>query len=737
MDAVTATTTADATLDLAVRGMTCAACAGRVERALTKVPGVASAAVNFATARARVQAAPGVALPRLIAAVQAAGYDATAVPKPAAAAAEEARTRRRDGWHVVAAALLSAPLVLGMAGHAAALDLMPPPWLQAVLATLVQVWLGGRFYVAAWKAARGGAATMDLLVTLGTTAAWALSMATVLLSPAHGHGHAPALYFESSAVVITFVLFGKWLEARATGQTASAIQALVALRPDTARVRRGGAEVAIPLADLRAGDIVMVRPGERIPADGRVLEGRANIDEAMLTGEPLPVAKAPGDRVSEGTMNADGALAITVLSVGDDTVLAGIVRLVEGAQASKPPIQKLVDRVSAVFVPVVLGCALATFGIAWLLGVGASAAVLQAVAVLVIACPCALGLATPTAIMVGTGVAARHGILIRDAEAMERAHAVKIVAWDKTGTLTEGKPRLTDIFAAEGVAPAEVLRLAAAVQAGSEHPLAEAVRARAKADGLAPPPATGFRALPGRGASATVAGRALLLGNRALITESGGDTAPLSGHAAALEAEGKTLAWLADGARVLGLLAFGDTVKPAAARAVARLVASGVRSVMLTGDSEAAARAVAASLGIADVRASLLPGQKSAAIEALRGEGTVAMVGDGINDAPALAAADVGIAMATGTDVAIGAAGILLMRGDPGLVPDAIAIAQRTRRKIAEGLVWAFAYNIVGIPLAAVGLLSPVLAGAAMALSSVSVVGNALTLRWWKPGGGA
>ncbi len=731
MDARVADTMPGTTLDLAVRGMTCAACVRRVEKALARVPGISEVAVNFAAGRARMHADPGVAPAGPIAAVRAAGYEAAPLLRPEQEAARAARARRRDGLPALAAALLSAPLLLGMAGHAIGLALMPPPWVQAALATLVQFWLGARFYVAGWKAARAGSGTMDLLVALGTTAAWGLSMVLLLGAP-----HAHALYFESSAVVIAFVLLGKWLEARATGQTAAAIGSLVALRPDTARVRRGGAEAVVPIADLHPGDVVLVRPGERIPADGHVLEGLAGVDEAMLTGEPLPVPKSPGDRVSEGTLNADGALAIEVAAVGDDTTLAKIVRLVEGAQASKAPIQRLVDRVSAVFVPVVLGVALFTFAAGWLLGVSATAALLNAISVLVIACPCALGLATPMAIMVGTGAAARHGILIRDAEALERAHAVTIVAWDKTGTLTEGRPHLTDILSVDGVPREEVLRLAAAVQAGSEHPLAAATRTRAEAEGLLPPPAEAFRALPGRGASATVAGQNLLLGNRRLIDETGHDPSPFASRAAELEAAGKTLAWLADGEKVIGLLAFADTPKPAARAAVARLRAAGMRSVMLTGDADAPARAVAAALGIDEVLSALLPEAKADAVARLRREGVVAMVGDGINDAPALAAADVGIAMATGTDVAIRAAGITLMRGDAALVPDAIDIARRTRRKIRQGLAWAFAYNVIGIPLAAVGLLSPVVAGAAMALSSVSVVANALSLRFWRPGAG-
>ncbi|PWC61711.1 metal ABC transporter ATPase [Azospirillum sp. TSH58] len=632
------------------------------------------------------------------------------------------------------AAALSAPLVLGMAGDLLGLDLMLPPWAQFLLATPVQFWLGWRFYRAGFMAARAGSGNMDLLVALGTSAAWGLSVYMMLT--AHP-GHMPHLYFEASAVLITFVLLGKWLEARAKGRTAAAIRALMRLRPDTARVRRDGVEMELPIAQVRVGDLVAVRPGERIPVDGRVAQGAGSVDESMLTGESLPVEKAPGSRVTGGSINVDGLLLVETVAVGAETMLAKIVRMVEGAQASKAPIQRLVDKVAAVFVPVVLGIAAATLA-GWWIGTGnAETAIITAVSVLVIACPCALGLATPTAIMVGTGAAARHGILIKDAEALERAHAITAVAFDKTGTLTEGKPRVTDLVPADGFDDAELLRLAAALQTGSEHPLARAVRDRAAERGVPSATPEGFKALAGRGVSASVEGRALLLGSRRLIAESGLSDAALEARAAALESAGRTVSWLAETAperRVLGLVAFGDTVKESARAAVRSLKAQGVETVMVTGDGAGAARAVAADLGIDRVFAEVLPDGKADVVAALKAEGkVVGMVGDGINDAPALAAADVGIAMATGTDVAMHTAGVTLMRGDPALVAGAIDVSRRTYSKIRQGLFWAFIYNLVGIPLAASGLLSPVLAGAAMALSSVSVVLNALSLRGWKP----
>jgi len=721
-------------VDLAIGGMTCASCVARVEKVLGRVPGVLEATVNLATERAQVRGA-GVDPAALVAAVERAGYTARPLAPDAPAAPDDAREQavRRELHHLLVAAVLSLPLVLPMLAEPFGLHLMLPGWVQLLLATPVQFWLGRRFYVAGWKAARAGAGNMDLLVALGTTAGWGLS--TWMLATAHA-GHEPHLYYEASAVVVTLVLLGKWLEGRAKRQTTEAIRALTALRPETARVRRGGTEREVPLADVRVGDLVVVRPGERVAVDGRVAEGASHVDESLLTGESLPVAKHPGDKVTGGAINGDGLLLVETTAVGAETVLARIIRLVEGAQAAKAPIQRLVDRVSAVFVPAVLLVALATFA-GWLLaGAGVEAAAVNAVAVLVIACPCALGLATPTAVMAGTGVAARAGILIKDAEALERAHAVDTVAFDKTGTLTEGKPTVVALAPAAGLDEAGLLRLAAAVQGGSEHPLARAVAAEAAARGVDAPAAQAVRALPGRGVAATVEDRPLLLGSRRLMEESGVATAALAGRAAELEAEGRTVSWLAGagGGPALGLLAFGDAPKPGAAEAVARLRREGVRTVMLTGDNRGSAMAAAHRLGIDEVVAEVLPQDKADAVARLKQGGrVVAMVGDGVNDAPALAAADVGIAMATGTDVAMHAAGVTLMRGDPALVADAISISRRTYAKIRQNLFWAFAYNVVGIPLAALGLLSPVVAGAAMAFSSVSVVGNALLLRRWRP----
>ncbi len=727
-----------------IEGMSCASCVGRVERTIRAVPGVAEVAVNLATERASVAPAAGRTLDAgaVEAAVKAAGYAATEVRAAPRAGSEaggateprRAAAARRERARVLIALALSLPLAAPMLPMLLGLDLALPGWLQLALATPVQFWLGGRFYRAGWGALRAGSGNMDLLVALGTSAAYGLSLYLLAAAPA---GAAPHLYFEASSLVIALVLLGKGLEGRARRQTGAAIRALGALAPERARLRRAdGREVEVPAAALRVGDLVAVRPGERIPADGLVREGEGSVDESMLTGESLPVGKAPGDRVTGGALNGDGPLLVETTAVGAEATLARILRLVEGAQAGKAPIQHLVDRVSAVFVPVVLGIALATL-VGWLAaGAGVETAVIDAVAVLIIACPCALGLATPAAIMAGTGAAARAGILIKDAEALEIAHRVDTVAFDKTGTLTEGRPGLVAVEPAEGsgLSADGLVRLAAAVGAGSEHPLARAVAAEAAARRLSVPPAAGVRALPGRGVGGTVEGRSLRLGSARLMAELGLDAAP------APAGETRTVSWLAEAGaapRLLGLLAFGDALKPSARDAVAAVRAMGLRTILLTGDNAGAAGAAAAALGIEEVLAEVLPAGKAEAVADLRRRGgTVAMVGDGVNDAPALAAADVGMALSTGTDVARHAAAITLMRGDPHLVADALDISRRTYSKIRQGLFWAFAYNVVGLPLAALGHLDPVIAGGAMALSSVSVVGNALLLRGWRPRSG-
>jgi Cu+-exporting ATPase len=722
----------DGGISLDIGGMTCASCVARVEKALAAVPDVTAATVNLATERAAVSGARDPAA--LIAAVEKAGYAAT-VSHAGSGAKPGATSALPAWWPVAAATVLSLPLVAPMLGALFGRDWMLPGWAQLALATPVQFWLGARFYRAGWKALRARTGNMDLLVAIGTSAAYGLSLYLLL---AHG-AQAGHLYFESSAVVITLVLLGKWLEARAKRQTVEAITALESLRATEALVRRDGRDLVVPLDELRVGDLLVVRPGERVPADGRVVEGYSHLDESLLTGESLPVAKKPGDRVTGGAVNADGLLLVEATAVGSATMLSQIIKLVEDAQAVKAPIQRLVDRVSAVFVPVVLLISLLTL-VGWGLATGDwQQALLNAVAVQVIACPCALGLATPTSIMVGTGVAARYGILIKDAEALETAHAVKVVVFDKTGTLTEGKPT---VVAVDGAAPRRVLELALAVQQYSNHPLAAAVVEAAREQDLQPLPARDAAALPGRGVRAELAGQTVFLGNLRLMQELGAATGQWQEVAQRHEGDGRTVSWLAiqsgGQARVEGLLAFGDRIKPSARAAVERLAAMGIGSIMLTGDNEGSARAVAAAVGVERYVAEVLPADKARVVAEIRQAGkTVAMVGDGINDAPALAAADVGIAMATGTDVAMHTAGVTLMRGDPALVADAIDISHRTYRKIRQNLGWAFVYNLVGIPLAAFGLLNPMLAGAAMALSSVSVVTNALLLRRWKPNGTA
>ncbi|MBF3849822.1 heavy metal translocating P-type ATPase [Burkholderia pseudomallei] len=749
-------------IELDIAGMTCASCVGRVEKALAQVPGVARATVNLATEKATVDADADahVDTARLIDAVKRAGYRASpaiaacapasratatadaAAARPASPSADDRKLAeaRRERALVIASAVLTTPLALPMFAAPFGVDAALPAWLQLALASIVQFGFGARFYRAAWHALKARAGNMDLLVALGTSAAYGLSIWLMLRDP----GHAVHLYFEASAVIVTLVRFGKWLEARAKRQTTDAIRALNALRPDRARIVEHGVERDVPLAQVRVGTVVRVLPGERVPVDGRIEAGVTHVDESLITGESLPVPKEPGERVTAGSINGEGALTVATTAIGAETTLARIIRLVESAQAEKAPIQRLVDRVSAVFVPAIVAIAFATFA-GWLVaGAGVETAILNAVAVLVIACPCALGLATPAAIMAGTGVAARHGVLIKDAQALELAQRARIVAFDKTGTLTQGRPTVT-AFDAIGIPRGDALALAAAVQRASAHPLARAVVAAFDADAdarrssLAAAHADTPRAVAGRGVEARVDARLLALGSTRWRDELGIAVPDgVARRAAALEAAGNTVSWLmrADAPReALALVAFGDTVKPNARRAIERLAARGIRSALVTGDNRGSATAVAASLGIDEVHAQVLPDDKArvvAQLKATAGDGAVAMVGDGINDAPALAAADVGIAMATGTDVAMHTAGITLMRGDPALVADAVDISRRTYRKIQQNLFWAFVYNLVGIPLAALGWLNPMIAGAAMAFSSVSVVTNALLLRRWK-----
>ncbi|KNH46092.1 copper-translocating P-type ATPase [Pseudomonas lini] len=719
------------TLELSIDGMTCASCVGRVERALAKVPGVKSVSVNLANERAHLELLGQVDPQTLIGAVTKAGYSASVWEVEHPQTDNQQQRLHRERWALLAAIALALPLVLPMVLQPFGVHWMLPAWVQFALATPVQFIFGARFYVAAWKAVRAGAGNMDLLVALGTSAGYGLSV----YEWATAAGRLPHLYFEASAVVIALVLLGKYLESRAKRQTASAIRALEALRPERAIQVIDGREQDVAISALRLNDLVMVKPGERFPVDGEVVEGQSHADEALISGESLPVPKQPGDKVTGGAINGEGRLLVRTLALGAETVLARIIRLVEDAQAAKAPIQKLVDKVSQVFVPAVLLIALATLIGWWLYGAPLETALINAVAVLVIACPCALGLATPTAIMAGTGVAARYGILIKDAEALERAHEVSAVVFDKTGTLTSGTPRIAHLSAIEGD-EAALLQMAGALQRGSEHPLAKAVLDACAERGLTVADVSDSQSLTGRGIAGSLDGRRLALGNRRLLEESGLSAGPLADSATAWETEGRTLSWLIEQSpepRVLGLFAFGDTLKHGALQAVQQLSARNINSHLLTGDNRGSAKVVAEALGISDVHAEVLPADKAATVAALKKTGVVAMVGDGINDAPALAAADIGIAMGGGTDVAMHAAGITLMRGDPRLVPAALEISRKTYAKIRQNLFWAFVYNLIGLPLAAFGFLNPVLAGAAMALSSVSVVSNALLLKTWKP----
>ena len=726
------------TIDISIGGMTCASCVARVEKALNKVPGVISATVNLATESARIDVNDAeLTDARLRRVIRDAGYE------PRSTDAAENDVNNTSPWTgfapVALGLLLSMPLVVPMLGDLWGQHWMLPAWLQFTLATPVQFVLGARFYKAGWHALKAFTGNMDLLVSLGTTAGWLLSVWLWLTASSH---HVPHLYFEGSALVITLVLLGKWLEARAKRQTTEAIRSLHALRPDKAHWIGEDGEVDVPVDEILTGDQIVVRPGERFPLDGELLEGQTQVDESMLTGEPLPVTKMAGAKLTGGSINGDGLVRMRVTAVGHETVLSQIIRLVEDAQAAKAPIQRLVDKVAEVFVPVVLLLALITLTVWMFMGASFETALIHAVAVLVIACPCALGLATPVAIMAGTGVAAKHGILIKDAQALEMAHRVQTVAFDKTGTLTVGQPRLTNQVVAPGQDTATTLAWAASVQSGSEHPLARAVVAAAKAQGLRLSAPVDLVAVPGRGVQAVVDGKSLLLGSLRWLQQEGLDPSLWAADVPALQAQGATLSALAErtatGLQGLLLMAFGDEPKVGAAEALAALRARGLKLVMISGDNRAAAESMARRLGLrpeaGEVLADVLPGDKAAKVQQLRENGhIVAMVGDGVNDAPALAAADVGMAMGNGTDVAMHAAGITLMRGDVALVGAALDISARTVTKIRQNLFWAFAYNVVGIPLAALGYLNPVIAGGAMALSSVSVMVNALLLKRWRP----
>ena len=727
-------------LELAISGMHCAACANRIETLLNRLPGV-EASVNLASEQARVRWQPGifsVTPAALIAAIEAAGFKATWLDEESRAAvqAEKAAVYRREMRVFWISVGLTLPLVAQMlfmfsggAAHAMP-GHMPelPRWLQLALSTPVQFWIGARFYRGAWKALKGGSANMDVLVALGTSMAWGFSAAVTVF------GLDQHVYFEGAAAVITLVLLGKLLEARAKARASEALESLVRLQPRTAHVEREGRLEDLAVECLLPDDLFIVRPGEAVPVDGKVLDGDSEVDEALLTGESMPVAKTPGASVFAATLNGTGMLRCRATGVGEQTLLAGIIRLVAEAQGSKAPVQRLADRISAIFVPTVCSIALTAFLAWWSIGGNLAEALVNAVAVLVIACPCALGLATPTAIMVGTGLGARAGILIRNAEALERVGKLNVLALDKTGTLTEGRPRVTDHASAPEVTE-PWLAWAAALERGSEHPLARAILALPEA--AQAPDVTEFKAFPGCGVEGVVAGRRLRLGVPDWAAPAA-DAAFLA-QAATFREQGKTVVALFDVSREkpLGVIAIADALRPTTPAALARLKADGVWIVMLTGDNPRTAATIAAEAGIGEFRAGILPEGKAEALKALKTDAAqvVGMVGDGINDAPALAAADVSFAMGAGSDAAIRAADVTLMRNDLHALADALSLSRATMVKIRQNLFFAFIYNVLGIPLAALGFLNPVIAGAAMALSSVSVVSNSLRLKRWKPGG--
>ncbi len=733
------------TYSFPIDGMTCSACATRVEKALGRVPGVTEANINLALERADVKVIAGTAtLDDLATAVENAGYQA----RIASASEEQARVDaehaqrdqallRREKWLLLASAALSLPLVAQMITHFQMLSGLQgpmfhlPPWLELALATPVQFVIGARFYKGAWNALKNRSGNMDVLVAMGTSAAFGYS---VYLLASLGNAATGRLYFEASAVIITLVLLGKYMESRAKRGTTAAIRQLMDLRPQTARVRGAdNSEVEVPIAEVKSGDIVVVRPGERVPVDGIVAGGKSELDEALITGESLPVEKDLGDTVTGGAINGTGLLEVRATDVGEDSTLARIIRLVENAQAGKAPVQRLVDRISEIFVPTVVVIASITFALWYFSGGSFEQALVAAVSVLVIACPCALGLATPTAIMTGTGAAARSGILIKDIESLERAHKLSAIIFDKTGTLTEGKPKVVDLQVLRGD-ETELIRLAASIQQGSEHPLAKSLLELAAERELSLYPVTDFQSYTGRGVAGTANGHAVIIGNEQLLAERQLDPSAERQQARAWEATGKTVVWVADGDGLLGMVAIADPLRAESQEAIETLRKLNIKTLMLSGDAPLVAAEIGRQAGMDEARGGVKPDEKAQAVASLAQAGhSVGMIGDGINDAPALAAADVGIAMGSGTDVAMETAGITLMRVDPRLVGAAVDASRATFRKIKQNLFWAFIYNVIGIPLAAAGLLSPAMAGAAMAMSSVSVVTNSLLLRGWQP----
>ena len=717
-------------VELRLKGMTCAACAARLEKALNRLDGVVKAAVNFAMGNATVEYnASQVTVRDMIKAVQRAGYDAeekTREDEDIEKKERERELRQLRGLFIMSA-ILSFPLVAAMVFHliGSPIEILHNPWVQMSLATPVQFVVGYRFYKGAYHALKGGGANMDVLVSIGTTAAYLYSVYNGFFA-----GDAMNLYFEASAVVITLIMLGKYLEAVAKGKTSEAIKKLMGLRAKTARVVRDGREEDIPVEEVVIGDIVVVRPGEKVPVDGEIIEGRSAVDESMLTGESIPVEKNPGDTVIGATINKTGSFKFRATKVGRDTVLSQIVRMVEEAQGSKAPVQKLADKISGVFVPVVMVIALISLLLWWLVAKDLNAGIINAVAVLVIACPCALGLATPTSVMVGTGKGAENGILIKGGEYLQRAHEIDALILDKTGTITKGKPELTDVISTGSLSEEEVLRFAAITERGSEHPLGEAIVKGARERGIELSEASEFEAVPGHGVAAVIEGKRILLGNRRLMQKEGVSLGDAEQVLSRLETEGKTAMLMAVEGSLAGLLAVADTLKENSKKAVEELKSMGIDIYMITGDNKTTAEAIARQVGIDNVLAEVLPEHKAEEVMKLIKSGKVTgMVGDGINDAPALAAADVGFAIGTGTDVAMEAADITLMGGDLMGIVLAVRLSRATMRNIKQNLFWAFAYNSVGIPFAALGFLSPVIAGAAMAFSSVSVVSNALRLK--------